>query len=46
MESCLMPQEMLQADLNKRYAVILIDDYVPVDNLIAPIFAERFGYRK
>jgi len=26
--------------------VILTDDYVPVDNLIAPIFEERYGYRK
>jgi hypothetical protein len=26
--------------------VILTDDYVPVDNLIAPIFEERFGYRQ
>lgn len=46
MVSCLMPQDMLQSDLNKRYAVILTDDYVPVDNLIAPIFEERFGYRR
>jgi predicted membrane-bound spermidine synthase len=38
--------EMLQLDSGKRYAVLLTDDYVPVDNLIAPIFEERFGYRK
>jgi len=25
--------------------VLLTDDYVPVDNLIAPIFEERFGYK-
>jgi spermidine synthase len=46
MVSCLLPQDMLQQDLSKRGAVILTDDYVPVDNLVAPIFAERFGYRR
>jgi predicted membrane-bound spermidine synthase len=46
MVSCLMPQDMLQSDLSKRRTVVLTDDYVPVDNLIAPIFEERFGYRR
>ncbi len=27
-------------------SVILTDDYAPVDNLIAPVFEERFGYRR
>ncbi len=44
--SHVMPQEQLQEYLKKRYSVILTDDYVPVDNLIAPIFEERFGYRQ
>jgi len=44
MTSCVMPQDQLQQYLQKRYSVILTDDYVPVDNLIAPIFEERFGY--
>ncbi|MER3441859.1 MAG: hypothetical protein C4296_10890 [Gemmataceae bacterium] len=26
--------------------ILLTDDYVPVDNLIAPLFEERFGYRR
>jgi predicted membrane-bound spermidine synthase len=46
MVSSMLPPDLLQLDTGKRYAVILTDDYVPVDNLIAPIFEERFGYRK
>jgi len=44
--SHVVPQEKLQEYLKERYSVILTDDYVPVDNLIAPIFEERFGYRQ
>ncbi|HET6461315.1 MAG TPA: fused MFS/spermidine synthase [Syntrophales bacterium] len=40
-----MPQERLQQYLAERPSIILTDDYVPVDNLIAPIFEERYGYR-
>jgi spermidine synthase len=46
MTSHVMPQKQLQEYLKERYSVILTDDYVPVDNLIAPIFEERFGYRQ
>jgi len=46
MTSHVMPQGQLQEFLKERYSVILTDDYVPVDNLIAPIFEERFGYRQ
>jgi spermidine synthase len=45
MTAHVMPQDQLQEYLRERYSVILTDDYVPVDNLIAPIFEERFGYR-
>jgi spermidine synthase len=45
MTSHVMPQGQLQEYLNERTSVILTDDYVPVDNLIALIFEERFGYR-
>ena len=41
-----MPQDRLQEYLKEHHSVILTDDYVPVDNLIAPIFEERFGYRQ
>jgi hypothetical protein len=44
MTSHAMPQDRLQQYLKERYSIILTDDYVPVDNLIAPIFEERFGY--
>lgn len=30
----------------KRSPIIILDDYAPVDNLIAPIFEERFGYNR
>jgi len=40
------PQTLLQTYLKEQNPVILTDDYVPVDNLIAPIFEERYGYRK
>jgi spermidine synthase len=46
MTSYVMPQDRLQEYLRERYTVVLTDDYVPVDNLIAPIFEERFGYRR
>jgi hypothetical protein len=45
MTSHAMSQDHLQEYLKERYSVILTDDYVPVDNLIALIFEERFGYR-
>jgi spermidine synthase len=46
MTSHVMSEDQLQDYLKKRYSVILTDDYVPVDNLIALIFEERFGYRQ
>ena len=46
MTSHVMAQDQLQDYLKERYSVILTDDYVPVDNLIALIFEERFGYRQ
>jgi spermidine synthase len=46
MTSFVMPQDRLQQYLGERYSVVLTDDYVPVDNLIAPIFEERFGYQR
>jgi hypothetical protein len=30
----------------KRKPFVLVDDWVPVDNLIAPMFEERFGYHR
>jgi spermidine synthase len=44
--STVMPQEKLQQILAERHSVVLTDDYVPVDNLLAPVFEERFGYQR
>jgi spermidine synthase len=41
----LAPQELNQK-LGSRPAVLLTDDHAPVDNLIAPIFEERFGRKR
>jgi spermidine synthase len=46
MVSHVLPEDQLEKYLKERYSVILTDDYVPADNLIAPIFEERFGYRR
>jgi spermidine synthase len=46
MTSHVMPEDRLQKYLSERRSIILTDDYVPVDNLIAPIFEERFGYQR
>jgi len=37
----IMPGDQMHAWLDDAHAPILTDDYAPVDNLIAPIFAER-----
>jgi len=44
--SAVLPQEKLQQILAERHSVVLTDDYVPVDNLLAPVFEERFGYQR
>jgi predicted membrane-bound spermidine synthase len=41
----LAPPE-LDKKLNLKSAVILTDDYAPADNLVAPIFEERFGRKR
>lgn len=46
MTSHVVPPERLQEYLKERDPMILTDDYVPADNLIAPIFEERFGYQR
>ncbi len=39
-------QDQLQQYLQKHYSIILTDDYVPVDNLTAPLFEELYGYQR
>ncbi len=45
-KSYVVPKGMVDDFLNKRYAIIIRDDYAPVDNLVAPVFEERFGYNR
>jgi hypothetical protein len=42
--SYVVPEEVMDDFLSKRHSVVLRDDYVPVDNLLAPVFEERFEY--
>ena len=44
--SKVVPEKILNKFLEKEYSVVLRDDYAPVDNLIAPVFEERFGYNR
>jgi hypothetical protein len=44
--SALVPEKLLNEFMEKSYSVVLRDDYAPVDNLIAPVFEERFGYNR
>jgi spermidine synthase len=46
MTAKIVPQEKLQEILRDRPSVVLTDDYVPVDNLTAPIFEARYGYKR
>ena len=44
--SAVVPQELIDDFLKTRHSIVIRDDYAPVDNLIAPIFEERFGYNR
>jgi hypothetical protein len=46
MTANVMPPDRLQQYMTEHPSVVLTDNYVPVDNLIAPIFEERFGYQR
>jgi spermidine synthase len=46
MTANIVSQQDLQEILRDRPSVILTDDYVPVDNLTAPIFEARYGYKR
>ena len=45
-KSVLVSESLTNRLLTRHKAVLLTDDYAPVDNLIAPIFEERFGYNR
>lgn len=44
--SAVVPENLLDDFMKRSYSVVLTDDYAPVDNLIAPVFEERFGYNR
>ncbi|MEW6586982.1 MAG: fused MFS/spermidine synthase [Nitrospirota bacterium] len=44
--SAIVPDDLLNDLLTNHHAVILTDDYAPVDNLIAPVFEARFSYNR
>ncbi|MBA4416921.1 MAG: hypothetical protein C0392_03265 [Syntrophus sp. (in: bacteria)] len=44
--SALVPEEMMEEFMKTRHSIVIRDDHAPIDNLIAPIFEERFGYNR
>ncbi len=44
--SAVVPGHVMDNFMMRNYSVVLRDDYAPVDNLIAPVFEERFGYNR
>jgi spermidine synthase len=45
-KSVLVSDALKHELLTNRKSLVMTDDYAPVDNLIAPIFEERFGYNR
>lgn len=45
-KSALVSKELTKVFLERKDAIVIRDDYAPVDNLIAPVFEERFGYKR
>jgi hypothetical protein len=41
-----VPERLVEEFVNKSDSMVLTDDHAPVDNLIAPVFEARFGYKK
>lgn len=44
--AAIVPKEIVSEFINRSKAIVLTDDYAPVDNLIAQVFEERFGYSR
>ena len=44
--SAVVPEDLMNEFVNKKYSIIIRDDYAPIDNLVAPVFEERFGYNR
>jgi spermidine synthase len=45
LSSSIISPDRLQQYLKERRPVTLTDDFAPVDNMLAPIFEERYGYQ-
>ncbi len=44
--SAIVPEELMDEFINRKDAIVIRDDYAPIDNLVAPVFEERFGYNR
>jgi predicted membrane-bound spermidine synthase len=44
-QSVVVPDELVKPFFHNRKAIIMTDNYAPVDNLIAPVFALRYAYK-
>ncbi len=44
--SKIVPEALVNDYIKRNYSVLLTDDYAPIDNLIAPVFEDRFGYKR
>jgi spermidine synthase len=45
-KSVLVTDELMKGLLSRGRTIVITDDYAPVDNLVAPVFEERFGYNR
>ena len=44
--SSIVPEDLMDEFFNRKDAIVIRDDYAPIDNLVAPVFEERFGYSR
>ncbi len=44
--SSIVPEDLMNEFINRPDAIVIRDDYAPIDNLVAPVFEERFGYNR
>jgi spermidine synthase len=44
--AAVLPEDLMEEFINNRHSIIITDDHAPIDNLIAPVFEERFGYNR
>jgi hypothetical protein len=42
----IVPEALVNDYIKRNHSVLLTDDYAPIDNLIAPVFEDRFGYKR